>query len=144
MTSDPRAMTDEEYVRLAERWSGNAPRLGAFMRELIEDRRRLDDQRNALRALLQEACGMMKVLDRHAQHPAVDEFLARASVAGPRVPAPAPVPGPPSWVWLCPDCQAWTMNIGRGVNECGNCGTIKPPQAALIVCEFRPPTKAAL
>lgn len=34
-----------------------------------------------LRALVQEACGMMKILDPRAEREAVSEFLARATAA---------------------------------------------------------------
>lgn len=39
------------------------------------------DELLATRRLLTEACGMLKVLDRHAPHAAVDEFLARVAAA---------------------------------------------------------------
>lgn len=50
-----------------------------------------------------------------------------------------------SKAWVCLDCNAWTIYAGRGVNECCNCGAIRPHGAALLTCAFkRPVTDAGL
>lgn len=36
------------------------------------------------------------------------------------------------WTWRCLDCNAWTVDTGRGASECGHCGTIKPFGASLV------------
>lgn len=47
------------------------------------------------------------------------------------------------WTWQCGDCAAWTVNEGRGENECGNCRTIKPFGAALMLLHYKLPTRVS-